>query len=193
MDAHNKFEKELVHLLRAGDEKAFRSLYETFAPKLKSFSKRFSFSEQEADDVVQETFKKLWEKRTSLNDELSFNSYVISIAKNLIYNKMRHAAYVKKYQSEWSQIEHDPQNNFANRDFQLEKIIDETVNKLPDKCRYIYKRSRVDGFSNNEIASELKISKSTVENQINKALGKIKLALRYAGYAIPITLILIFQ
>lgn len=184
MPVENNYEKELVVQLKSGDEKAFRSLYEKYAPKLKGFSKRFNFSEQEADDLIQETFQKIWEKRNTLDDGLSFNSYVITIAKNLIYNNIRHAVYVKRFRGEL--LNKISENEAVSRDFELERIINKTVQKLPDKCRYIYKRSRMDGYSNMEIASELKISKSTVENQINKALGKIKLALRYAGYAISI-------
>lgn len=183
-----KYESELVCQLKNGDEKAFRILYEKYAPKLKAFSRRWCFSDNDGDDIIQETFQKIWEKRSALNEGLSFNSYVISIAKNLIYNKMRHCVYIKKYQDEF--LHSTPVSETVTRNFDLERIINETVKQLPEKCRYIYKRSRIDGFSNVEIAEELHISKSTVENQINKALGKIKSALRFAGYSITILIFL---
>ena len=175
-------ENELISLLRQGDVNAFRMLYEKYGPRLNSFCTRFNFSPAERDDIVQETFVKIWEKRADIKTGTSFNAFVITIGKNLIYNQLRHEAYKKKYSAEFTFLSPKQINHDTEKD--LQKLIDKTVNQLPDKCRQIYRRSRVDGFSNTEIAREMNIAKSTVENQINKALKKLRSTVESSGYSL---------
>lgn len=175
-------ENELISLLQQGDVNAFRMLYEKYAPRLNSFCNRFNFSSAERDDIVQETFVKIWEKRENIKSGTSFNAFVITIGKNLIYNQFRHEAYKKKYSAEFTFLSQKQINHDTEKD--LQKLIDKTVNQLPDKCRQIYRRSRVDGFSNLEIAQEMNIAKSTVENQLNKALKKLRTTVENSGYSL---------
>lgn len=179
-------EQLLIDLLKQSNKGAFKTLYQKHGANLKALCRRFAISAEDSDDIIQETFKRIWEKRETLNIELSFGAYVLQIAKNIIYNQIRHSVYVKKYQLQIKM----PVAEFSPDKIDLEKIINQSVLNLPDKCRYIYKRSRIDGWSNTEIAEELRISKKTVENQINKALTTIKLALKRAGYQFYLFLII---
>lgn len=180
MNIENLNENELIDNLRKGNSEAFRILYEKYAPRLKAFCTRFNFSEQEGEDIVQETFIKIWEVRDTINPFYSFNTFLITVAKHLIYNQIRHANYKKKYSKEILYISQKESTPGNEKD--LEALIENTVNELPDKCREIYKKSRVEGYSNSEIAEELNISKSTVENQINKALKSLKQKMHKVGY-----------
>lgn len=181
-------EKELIQRLRIADSSAFGVLYEKYGPRLKAFSQRFNFSLEECEDIVQETFIKIWENRGSINPDSSFNTFLITIAKHLIYNKLRHLAYCQKYEQVIrSQYQHSTES-LADRD--LQTLIDKTIMGLSDKCRQVYQKSRVDGYSNEQIAIKMNISKSTVENHLNKALKKLREELKRVGYVLVHLLIL---
>lgn len=181
-------ENQVIEALIRGDTEAFSTIYELHAPKLKAFTLRFQFKGIDCDDIVQETFKRVWEKRDKIHAWKNFNTYLISIAKHLIYNHLRHEVYVKKYEGEFHKL--NAAIHHGDNLFDIKSLIDNAVIKLPVKCRNIYKLSRIEGFTNPEIAARLNLSISTVENQLNKALNKIKTALRQAGYS-PIMVLLL--
>lgn len=170
----------LMQMLHDGDVEAFRELYQQYAPGLKGFCQSFHIPEQEADDVVQETFKRIWEKRTTINPEFGFKTFIFTIAKNLIYNRIRSQIQVKRY--EIALLAHPAHQRNEQQDIHLRQLIDKTISSLPEKCRQIFNKSRVEGKSNADIAAELALSKSTVENQINKALKRLRQVLRHSGY-----------
>ncbi|MEO9022867.1 MAG: RNA polymerase sigma-70 factor [Ginsengibacter sp.] len=181
-------EKELIQGLRIGDSSAFKGLYEKYGPRLKAFSSRFNFSLPECEDIVQETFIKIWENRSTVNPDSSFNTFLITIAKHLIYNKLRHLDYCKKYEKDIRSQSQRNTESPADRD--LQTLIDKTIMRLPDKCRQVYQKSRIEGYSNDQIATEMNISKSTVENHLNKALKKLREELQRVGYVLFHLLIL---
>lgn len=176
--------------LRKGDVAAFGELYQYFAPGLKGFCKSFHIPEGEADDVVQETFKRIWEKRDTLQPEFGFKTFIFTIAKNQIYNQIRNRIQVKKYET--AILAHPAHQGNEQKDIQLRQLIEKTIGSLPEKCRIIFQKSRVEGKSNADIAAELAISKSTVENQINKALKRLRQVIRHSGYGAYLKIILLF-
>lgn len=183
-------ERDLVEKLRQSDPAAFKILYEKYAPRLKAFSTRFNFTLPESEDIVQETFIKIWKTRDTINPDTSFNTFLITIAKHLIYNQLRHSTYRKKYRNEISLL--SQQSTSLGNEKDLQELIEKTITKLPDKCQQIYRKSRMDGYTNSEIAREMSVTKSTVENQLNKALKKLKNQLRNAGYGSLSVLIMDF-
>jgi RNA polymerase sigma-70 factor (ECF subfamily) len=173
-------EIELVDKLRQGDTNAFKVLYEKYAPRLKAFSFRFNFTVEESEDIVQETFIKIWENRLTIIPKYSFNTFLITIAKHLIYNQLRHSVYKKNYSKEVLNVSSLHLTPGNEKDLQI--LIERSIKRLPDKCRQVYQKSRMEGYSNSEIATELNISKSTVENHLNKALKMLKQNMLSAGY-----------
>src|SRR5689334_643844 len=93
-------EQALVAELRKGEPSAFRELYAAYGPRLYSFCKRFGITSEEAREVIQETFIRVWEHRLDIRTGASFSGYILTIARNLIYNSLRHAAYWDKYLGE---------------------------------------------------------------------------------------------
>ncbi|MEP4533965.1 MAG: RNA polymerase sigma-70 factor [Cyclobacteriaceae bacterium] len=180
MNSHNKdIVRSLVAQTRSGKQESYKELYMIFAPKLFYFSRKYKLSVEESEGVVQEVFLKIWEKREGLNPDLSFNAYVMLIAKNIILNKFKKQVNEQAYltQHAQQQKEHTDQTEAAIVNQDLEQIAFRAIESLPEKRRNIYKLSRERGLSNQEIAENLNISKSTVENQINKALKFLKLYL----------------
>lgn len=176
-------EQELILALRNGRAPAFRLLYEDYGPRLYAFCKKFGLSPEDAREIVQETFIRVWEHRQDIRTDTSFSSYLFTIARNLVYNVLRRTAYWEKYL-------HDAGVRQAAGTFsihpaderELQQLIGEAIRQLPDKCRQIFWKSRYEGCSNQQIADDLAISKSTVENQLNKALRNIRQFLEKNGY-----------
>jgi len=176
-------EWELVPELRNGNPSAFRHLYGAYGPRLYGFCKRFGLAPDDAREVIQETFIRVWEHREDLRPDTSFSSYLFTIARNLIYNALRRATYWEKYLREAGlQQPAGGTSSTPSDERELQRLIGEAILQLPDKCRQIFWKSRYEGFSNQQIADELAISKSTVENQLNKALKTIRKILESNGY-----------
>lgn len=173
-------EEQQVSALKEGDALAFQALYEEYGPRLQGFAARFRISREEADEIVQETFIRVWLHRQHLNTSASFGAYVITIAKHLIYNQLKRDSYKEKYIRELS-FQLRKESNPAV-EWELRSLLDEAIRELPEKCRQVFQKSRWEGSSNQQIADELNISKSTVENQINKALKQIRRFLTARGY-----------
>ncbi|SIN91382.1 RNA polymerase sigma factor [Chitinophaga niabensis] len=181
-------EQALVQQLRSGDPSAFRLLYERYAPRLAAFATRFKAGREEADEIVQETFIRIWKHRDRIDAGSPFEAYVITIARNLIYNQIRKAGhqqtYIREITNQFNQ--QDPAVNAR----ELQQLIGKTMQELPDKCRAIFRKSRLEGYSNAQIAEEMAISKSTVENQLNKALKIMRKSLESHGYSTSLMAIL---
>lgn len=175
-------EQILKKNLRAGDPAAFRALYENYAPRLTGFVIRFGCNREEVDEIVQETFVRVWQHRHNINPEASFSTYIITIAKNLVYNQVRRAAVRDKYLRQISAQVVQQHTHSAINVRELQQFIGKAILLLPDKCRQIFRKSRLEGYSNQQIADEMSISKSTVENQINKAQKIIRKCLKENGY-----------
>ncbi|MBS1567380.1 MAG: RNA polymerase sigma-70 factor [Bacteroidetes bacterium] len=178
-------ELALIGELREGNPSAFRQLYAAYGPRLYAFCKRFGISAEDAREVIQETFIRVWERRLDIRTGTSFSAYLFTIARNIIYNAMRHAAYLDKYLGEAGG---EPSVSISADERELQQLIGEAVQQLPDKCRQVFRKSRYEGLSNQEIADELSISKSTVENQLNKALRSIRTFLKSNGYGTALLL-----
>jgi RNA polymerase sigma-70 factor (ECF subfamily) len=176
-------EMGLIPALRNGSPSAFRQLYDEYGPRLYGFCKRFGLSPEDAREIVQETFIRVWEHRQDLRADSSFSTYLFTIAKNLTYNGLRRAAYWEKYlRDAVAQPGSTATATVLTDERELQRLIGEAVLQLPERCRQIFWKSRYEGFSNQEIADELDISKSTVENQLNKALRNIRVFLETNGY-----------
>lgn len=172
-------EKTLITKLKHGDEKSFLYIYNKYSKVLWSFLQKLKVEKDDIEEVVQQTFMKLWEKRASLDEEQSIKSYIITIAKNDIYNKVKHRIIHKKYED--SLIKHESAcADSTNRE--LTEVLYKILESLPEKRRKVFELSRIQGYTNQEIANELNISKSTVENHINNSSSYIKKMLKSLGF-----------
>ncbi len=174
-------DSELVQRLREGSEDAFRRIYERYGTKLFYFARSLNVQVEDAQEIVQETFIKLWEYRHQADPALSLNAYLFTIARNLIYNQVKKWAVRQRYLAGMLQGE-VPTGNIQDRE--LHVLIDQAMAEMPDKQRAVFRMSRFEGVPNQQIADELGISKSTVENHINKALKYLRRRLEQCGYEI---------
>lgn len=163
-------ESKLVKSLSKGNILAFNSLYRKYSTPLYRFSLNCLKSETEAEEVVQEAFIKIWQKRLELKSELSFKSYLFTIAFNNIRKHIRVNARISDiFEAHMSNCPDNSTQQTINYNSLYDRL-KHLVNQLPEKRKAIFIRSRIKGLSNDEIATELRLKKKTVENQLSHAL-----------------------
>ena len=170
-------EKTLINDVKDSNRISFQKLFYQFHDQLFRF---VVYRVQDADiakDITQETFLRIWEKRESLQPEKSFFSLLARISTNLCYDHFR---YTEVRLRNKDRIPEFGKSHFDNPEEvvqakAIEEIIRKLVNeKLPQRCRVIFILSRIEGFSNQEISTNLSLSIRTVENQIYRALKILK-------------------
>lgn len=175
--------KDLIgERIRLGDEQAFELFFRTHYTSLCIFANKFLNDPDEAQNIVQDVFTKIWETREDINPEDSLKSYMFKIAQNLSLNKLARTKVESKYIDIFKNVYLNNNNELSVSDSllagELEKNISLAIEKLPDGCRKIFELSRVEGLKYNEIANILHISVKTVEAQISKALKTLRVDLK---------------
>lgn len=169
-------ELQLLHQIVEGDASAFREIYERYQGKVFLFALRLVKSKAEAEELVQEVFVRIWEKRLSIRIEKNFNAYILTITRNLILDRFKKAARDKSIQQKIYQNMEAFQNASVDQLIQkeLERLHQQAVDRLSPKRKIVYLLSREEELSYEEIANKLGISKSTVSNQISESLKSIR-------------------
>jgi RNA polymerase sigma-70 factor (ECF subfamily) len=158
----------------------FDQIYTCYFSRLHRFAQHYVISNEDAENIVQDVFVLLWEKRDVLNVQISLTAYLFSLVKNKCVDYLRHKmisdTFKKELAFKLSSLEEF--NHAFGPDDDLERFIHDAVNTLPERCREIFIKSRIEGKKYREIASELNISVNTVENQMTIALKKLRIELK---------------
>lgn len=163
----------LLQLIKQNDEKAFKHLFDTYFVSLCRFMSLYIRDKQEVEEIALTIFMNLWESRATLVLKISFKAYLFQAARNRCLNALRdEKATVPIEESE--ECISDLSADTSVEMEELNQLIEEAVCSLADKCRQVYRKSREEGKTNQEIADEMDISVKTVEAQITKALKHIK-------------------
>ena len=170
-----KTEREIVEELKDGKTFAFDVLYQSYAFRLYHFALSILKSEEDAEEVVQISFFRIWEKRNNIDSNHSFKSFLFSIAYHATIDLLRERLKERKYREVMiskasSEYNMEEAIEFGDLLVQVEQIVKE----LPARKLEIFRMSRRNHLSNNEIAENLGISIKTVENSINFSLHFIK-------------------
>jgi RNA polymerase sigma-70 factor (ECF subfamily) len=162
--------------LKNGNRDAFNQLFNCYSQKLYCFARGYLKSEEEAEEIVQETFLKLWERKDYLNPELSVHAYLFKIAYNLIQKNL-----IRKFKDE--ALKHDladelvdfdhKTSNALNYHFLLDHI-SLLIDKLPPRQKEIIVLRKLENYSTKDIAERLSISVKTVEAHLTAALKYLK-------------------
>jgi len=177
---------ELVKKLQKGDVEAFDLLYEKYSVKLYSFGLKYLRSTAETEELVQSVFLKIWENHKQLNKELSFKSYLFTIAYNEICKLFRKRNYMQKFITE-SMHENSHSSTEMQEGIDYQSVLNRVqliIDKLPERQKEIFRKSRLEGKPSKEIAEEMKLSPGTVDNYISEALKFIRLRLRKEDLAL---------
>ena len=147
-------------------ELVFRQYYESLCHYANSWMKDMDA----AEEVVQNTFVKLWEKRESLKLEVSVKSYLYKAVYHASLNEIKHQKVKDKYIKMKGNEEPSGELRSESSLRELERRIEAALTKLPEQCRLVFQLSRFEHLKYREIAEVLNISVKTVENQMGKAL-----------------------
>lgn len=184
--------ENLVEQLKKGDAEAFDTLFGEYGQKLFGFALKYLKSEAEAEELVQEVFVRVWENRKSLKSEYSFKSYLYTIALNQIRKFFNKQANALRYLTEVKNNDSLLDNNTVDSiDYaSVLEHIDELIEKLPERKKLIFIKSRKEGKSSKEIAAELQITVGAVDNQISDAMKIIRETLKNENLSILLFLAL---
>lgn len=160
--------------------KDFDKIYVRFFPRMHRFAKEYVLLDEDAENIVQDVFMVLWEKRDSLEIQISLSSYLFSLVKNRCLDYLRHKVIAEQYEQELHAKLRSLENlNYAfTSEEELEKMFFSAIEKLPQRCREIFLKSRLEGKKYREIAEEMNLSVNTVENQMALALKKLRVELK---------------
>ena len=165
-------ETELVLALKNNDINSFDQLFRLYSSRLFFFAKGFLKNRQDAEEIVQDVFIKVWEHRADLDEFRSIRSFLFTIAHRAMIDgfrkKERENLLLKKVKLDQSELDDETQQKLQYDS--IKEQVDKMVEMMPPKRKLIYKLSREEGLSHQEIADKLNISKNTIENQIAEAL-----------------------
>ena len=169
-------EKMLLQLIAAGDRQAFTILYQQHLQNVYKFVYFFTNSTEETNEIIQEVFVKMWEKREKLNNVESFRNYLLTAARNRVRHKIRHLQVHQRVFAELRRTKEYASENTANEVAYREyyRVVKEAIDKLPPKRQLIFRMNIENGLSLDDIAEKLGISKSVVKNQLYKGLDFVR-------------------
>jgi len=167
---------ELVHRIKYGDKESFRGLFDKYAPKIFNFSLSYLKNKTDAEELVQDVFLKIWEKREILDTSQNIKAYIFKIAINTIYDFIRHKNIEYAF-NDFAKVNYDKSSNSTWNKVIFNDMLsnlNELVAQMPEQRRRVFHLSKRKGLTNDEIAKKLNISKRTVENQLYRAIAFLK-------------------
>lgn len=171
---------EFLHSLRNGDEEAYAFLFTKYYSHLYSYACRIMNNAGEAEECVQATFCHLWDVRKRIEICESVKSYLYRSVYNTCISTLRKRKSLAKFEETglldlyFSRVVQDPQAEMKLIDSETRREIIQTINQLPQRCREVFIKCKIDGMSYSEVAIDLNISVNTVENQMSVAFKRLR-------------------
>jgi RNA polymerase sigma-70 factor (ECF subfamily) len=182
-------DQDLLSQLRIGVEEAFEMLWRNYYKRVLFFCRRY-LPESEAQDITTEVFVSLWNRRNEISSTGKISTYLFVAARNRCYNALRDRQSHTKHLAKLASFQESDDNELFLEEVRLQliKLINEQVDKLPEKTRQVFLLSFEEGLKPSEIAEKLGVSVKTVKNQKISAIKMLKAILQ--GH--PLGAILIF-
>ena len=162
----------LIQPLKNGSVKAFDALYQLYSARLYNFVLKISKGDTYmAEEIVQRVFIKIWEERSLLDTQKSFNAFICTIAKNMLMNEYKHQMVEFVYQEYILQINKDESSDGVDKIEYvfLEKYLNTLIEQLTPARREVYIMNRIDKLTVKEIAQRSGKSEKTIEKQLSEA------------------------
>jgi RNA polymerase sigma-70 factor, ECF subfamily len=173
-------DKHILASLQHGDERVFETFFKSYYQRLCNYANTILNDMDEAEEIVQNAFLNMWEKRETIEVHTSLKSYLYRAVYNSSLNQIKHLKIIRKH-SEWYKqsavIEHDNTTGALLSD-ELETMAKTAIDQLPPQCQMVFKLSRFENLTYAEIAAQMNISVKTVENHMVKALKVLRKKLK---------------
>ncbi len=154
---------------------AYNILFTRYYAKVRNFVYAIVKDENEAEDIAQDIFLKLWIQRNKIGIVDNWDAYLFAMARNCTLNALKQKVHEHNLRS-YSEMGVPEENSLEEMIFseELKAILENVISKMPDQRRRVFTMSRLQGMTNQEIAQALHISKRTVETHISAALAQIR-------------------
>ena len=175
MNADKKRDTEQIRSIRDGNESAFEQLFRHYGQALVYFAHNYVRDLSIAENLVQDVFVAVWEKRATLSPDRSIKSYLYTATKNRALKHLRHEEITSKNREKidlYSVAPSTPDDLLSHDE--TAAAIGRAIEALPEKCRLVFKLNRFDHLTYAEVAEVLDISVKTVETQMGRALHVLR-------------------
>jgi RNA polymerase sigma-70 factor (family 1) len=167
-------EKQLLSEIAAGDEFAFREIFDYYRKPIYAYAVQLLKNEAMADEIVQDVFLKVWMHRDRLTTILHFRAWLYSVARNGMIDafkqQMKEASFKKT--ALLTVVSNETEEHLREKEY--DQLVNEAVESLSPKQQLIYNLSRKKGLKHEEIASQLNISTNTVKTHLVNALRAMR-------------------
>ena len=168
-------------------EEGFKRIFNSYYPRLLRFAQEY-VGNNDAEDVLQDVFLTLWEKKTALRVDTNLNAYLLTLVKSQCLDFLKHKKVADRYLANQMTVQQQEAafNYYAMSKFEpeqmdiesLERLAEKAISELPDQCRKVFELSRYEGLKYKEIAQRLGISVKTVESHMSQALKILRVTLK---------------
>ena len=162
----------IMELIRSGNLRVFEDFFRSHYQPLCYYALKYVSTPDVAEEIVQDLFYTLWEKRETLAITTSLSAYMYTATHNRCLKFLDHRQIEHKYEKYYREQITDPYEPAADLTSmnEIQRIINKTLDSLPEKCSRIFRLNRFEGLRYNDIAQKLSISVKTVEANMGKAL-----------------------
>lgn len=174
---NGQFNTELIKRLKGGDVAAFDAIYNKYCRKLHGFVWMYLKQEEDAEEIVQEVFIRIWESKAKIDLSAPFESFLFTIAYNATMSLLRKRIREAKSRAYLKSLQQGPGEQVSDEIHfrELDRQVQTLLQKLTPRQKEIYLLSREEGLSHKEIAQKLGISESTVNNHLVAVIKYLKL------------------
>jgi RNA polymerase sigma-70 factor (ECF subfamily) len=165
-----------MELIKSGNLHVFEEFFRSYYQPLCYYALKYVSSPEVAEEIVQDLFYTLWEKREELTITTSLKSYIYAATHNRCMKFLNHRRIEQNYEKHYRDQTKDPYEPEADLTslHEIQRIINKTLDSLPEKCSRIFRMNRFEGLRYNDIAQKLSISVKTVEANMGKALKMLR-------------------
>lgn len=169
--------KELLLQVRQGDETAFTALFDLYRPRIYTTALRITKDEWSAEEILQDTFVKIWKNRETLDDIGNFEGWLYTIARNITFNELKR---IEREKSNYNRMVKDTvaeagqgaDTEMHTKEFQ--QLLYQAVARLPEKQKVTYQLIKEQQLKRDEAAALLQVSPETVKWNLDQAMRSIR-------------------
>ncbi|NJN27247.1 MAG: RNA polymerase sigma-70 factor [Cyclobacteriaceae bacterium] len=176
------FEQLIGRIIQNDDRQAFKDLFYFLIPKLTSYITYIIGDKSIAEEIAADVLTKFWINRKNINSGVKVKNYFFVVAKNKAFNFLRDESKRKfvgleNTNSATFVLSENAENNLIAAE--LQEVISDAINGLPQRCKMVFQLVRIEEMSYKETAELMDVSLKTVENQMTKALNRIRHAIEH--------------
>lgn len=169
--------RSLVVSLKQGSQTAFNAIYSAYSHRLYSYCYKFCRTAEDAEEIVQDTFVRLWNNRMTIDNDTSLNNLLFTISYRLVVNAWRKRltdpAYIASLEGK-EQIADSSRTDHSVEYDEFTLRVNQLIDRLPPAQRKIVRLSKIEDMPNKKIAAMMGISEQTVKNQLSQGLKLLR-------------------